>query len=44
MLRFTAVGGDEMTSGFLFIVPKDEGCSKPQLQVRTSRYTTVYAR
>lgn len=33
MLRVTGSGADSFTSGFLFIVPKDEGCAKPQLQV-----------
>jgi hypothetical protein len=32
MLRVSGSGVDD--SGFLFIVPKDEGCTKPQLQVR----------
>lgn len=32
MLRVTGSAADD--SGFLFVVPKDEGCSKPQLQVR----------
>jgi DEP domain-containing protein 5 len=34
MLRVTGSGADGDGSGFLFIVPKDEGCAKPQLQVR----------
>ena len=36
MLRITGSGAED--SGFLFIVPKDEGYAKPQLQVRDSLY------
>jgi DEP domain-containing protein 5 len=32
MLRVTGIHS-ENTSGFLFEVPKDDGCAKPQLQV-----------
>ena len=34
MLRVTGSGADGDSSGILFIVPKDEGGAKPQLQVR----------
>jgi len=33
ILRITGTNSDDPSSGFLFTVPKDEGCVKPQLQV-----------
>jgi hypothetical protein len=35
MLSITARNGAQ-SDAFLFVVPRDEGCSKPQLQVRMS--------
>jgi hypothetical protein len=34
VLRVVSSNAEDRESGFLFIVPKDEGCAKTQLQVR----------
>jgi len=42
MLRVTGLNSD-FKSGFLFVVPKDDGNLKPQLQVRVKRFSeTLY--
>jgi len=33
MLKVSGCNTGDATAGYLFIVPKDEGCSKPALQV-----------
>jgi hypothetical protein len=33
MLQVSACNSGDATAGYLFMVPKDEGCSKPALQV-----------
>lgn len=38
MIRVTRSGEDAETTGFLFIVPKDDGSAKPQSQVSPSSF------
>ena len=38
LLKVVSSNADNPESAFLFMVPRDEGCPKPQLQVRFSFY------
>ncbi|KII88192.1 hypothetical protein PLICRDRAFT_41333 [Plicaturopsis crispa FD-325 SS-3] len=37
MLQITGGNSEDTSSGFLFVVPKDEGCPKPQLQISIAK-------